>query len=256
MGEVVRRSGGGLKMMNETEKKRIIGGIYWLEDLERAGLTYWDLLGYMESLNVKCVVSPVHDKDTYVPEDVRNWVTRHMDPDTGDVATEYSNLVPSVGDPKKPHIHFGFKLTRQMTRHEASEILLDGFLAYPETKWAVIPDWDSYCCYMCHKYNPNKAYYPPQSVQAFGGVDLSKVYEVTEQEKFVAFTDLMAEIQGRDFRYFHQIWQWVQSQGDETLAKAIRANHAFITSYLYSKRQQRLDEKAAKKANGSQGEKS
>lgn len=251
---MARRRGGGLQMMREGEKKRVVGCILWMEDLEREGLTYGDVLAHVDGLCMKAVVSPVHNQDKYTAEDVRNWCSRHIDPDTGDVETKYTNLIPSVGMPKKPHVHLGFKSTRQMTRKECSDLLLGGLIDYPETKWAVIPDWDSYCCYMCHMYNPDKAQYSPLDVHGFGGVDLSMLMSDRDKvQELINISDIMDYAHENRYRYIHQVYNWARTIGDFNLVSTVQAKASFINMLLTSERQQRIDEALAKEKTGSQG---
>lgn len=246
-GRVAIKTDGGLRMMVGNEKKRNVGAIVWLEDLERLGLTYYDLLEHVESLCVKAVVSPVHDSDTYTAADVRNWVNRHLDSYTGDVAPDYVDRVPKIGDRKKAHVHLGFKLTRQVTAHEASADLLGGLLDYPETKWAVIPDFDSYICYMVHMYNAEKYHYSIYDVAGFGGIDLSALSADDKMANVRTLCEIVDYAHEHKFRYVHQVHNWAASTGDYNLMKIVDAKGQYINMLLRSERQQRIDEAEARR---------
>ena len=94
-------------MMGPKERCRNILGLVYAEDAMKATGRYddephgkdWyaDLLSYMASLHVPCAVSPIH-KDPYDSDDVRQWIERHLDPDTMKVADEYKDKIPKVGD--------------------------------------------------------------------------------------------------------------------------------------------------------------
>ena len=71
--------------LSETgEKVRNVVCLIYLEDLEKVGKTYFDLLGYLDHIHVVAVCSPLHDRDTFSPEDVLDWCLRHIDSETGD----------------------------------------------------------------------------------------------------------------------------------------------------------------------------
>ena len=101
-------------MMGDKERCRNILGIIYAEDAMKAKGKYeplphgdhWydDLLSYMASLHVPCAVSPIHD-DPYDADDVRQWIERHLDPETMQVADEYKDQIPQVGQPHKEHVH-------------------------------------------------------------------------------------------------------------------------------------------------------
>ena len=59
------------RMANTGEKARNILGLVYIEDLQKAGHTYGDLLAYLDGMTCKCACSPVHDKDWFTSEDVR-----------------------------------------------------------------------------------------------------------------------------------------------------------------------------------------
>ena len=114
-------------MLRDGEKARTVTTIIWVEDLERRYGDHWKkhFYGYLADLRIPVCCSPIHDKDTYTEEDVSAWCRRHIDPDTGEVADEYTNSQPRVGDPKKPHIHIIAITKGPMTREDFSKLFYD-----------------------------------------------------------------------------------------------------------------------------------
>ena len=137
------------------EKARTVQSIMWVEDLERRWGEEWKskLYGYLANLRCQVACSPIHDKDTYDDTDVRDWCRRHIDPDTGDVATEYTNMTPKVGDPKKPHIHFILIVKGPMFREDFSEMMLDLVWIHPN-KWQRVVHLDVVTRYLAPNQQP------------------------------------------------------------------------------------------------------
>ena len=94
-----------LRLLEPCEGARNMGNLVWLEDLEKRGLSYGDLLGFLEGLHWKCVCSPIHDRDVYTVDDVKGWKKRHTDKETHEITEEDLQRCPEVGAPKKKHIH-------------------------------------------------------------------------------------------------------------------------------------------------------
>ena len=72
--------------------------VMFLAYLKDWGKTYGQLLEYLDDLHMPCACSPVHDSDTFTENDVKNWVERHLDKETGEIAKEAIKAgIPCVG---------------------------------------------------------------------------------------------------------------------------------------------------------------
>ena len=166
------------------EKARTVQSIMWVEDLERRWGEEWKskLYGYLANLRCQVACSPIHDKDTYDDTDVRDWCRRHIDPDTGDVATEYTNMTPKVGDPKKPHIHFILIVKGPMFSEDFSGMMLDLVWIHPN-KWQRVVHLDVVTRYLAHMDNPEKYQYSCFDILHFGGFSL-KCLSITKTDEY------------------------------------------------------------------------
>ena len=52
-----------LRLLEPTESVRQMGNMVWMEDLEKRGSSYGDLLAFLEELHMPLVCSPSHDRD-------------------------------------------------------------------------------------------------------------------------------------------------------------------------------------------------
>lgn len=234
-----------MRLMRQGDKKRLQGIIVWMEDLERDGHTYGDLLGFLEGLGVPLVVSPVHDRDTYTADDVRDWVTRHIDPDTGMLADEYTNLAPKVGVLKKPHVHVYFKFGGARAFGYVSEIMKP-FYSISPNRVGIVEDWDTIVRYCAHMDSPDKAQYSPMSVVGFGSVDLSALLKQDNIASVYKCLNVSDYVRDNKIRYFSDLWWAVVDSGDLDAISQVRGGAAFWGALLSSERQKAADELARK----------
>lgn len=241
-----------LRIAKPDEMLRQYGMLYWVEDLERAGLTYGDLLCYLEGLHVECVCSPIHDRDTYTADDVRAWCKRHIDPDTGEVATEYTNRTPQVGQPKKPHIHIYFKCPGKKKPIHMSQLMED-FIPYASNRWVVVPDFAAIVRYCAHMDSPEKAQYDPAMIHGFANVDMSAIWEHKSYNKMKVLTEIDEQIQKSRITNYHRLNRWAMGTGDVDIISTVTGRHGYYTSIFNAMRQEKIDRANAKKK-GSQND--
>lgn len=237
-----------LRLLKPDEGARNMGCIVWLEDLERAGMTYGDYIGFLADLHMAVVCSPVHDRDQYTAEDVRGWVKRHIDPDTGEVAGEYSNAQPSVGDHKKPHIHTYFCHKGQRKPKYMSEVMGDfipGLIA--PNRWALVPDWGRIVRYCAHMDSPDKAQYSPFDVLSFGNADVSALSEDTNVDKLAVSLEIEQAIRTERIKNYWQLNQWANATGDRELMSVVKGRTAYFVSLFNARRQEAMDRKEREK---------
>lgn len=237
-----------LQLLKPTERARLMGCLIWVEDLERAKLTYGDLLAFLEGLHMACVVSPIHDEDTYTADDVRGWRNRHLDPDTGEVADEYTNREPKVGDKKKPHIHVYFnhkgpKAPRAMSR--AFDEFIPGLIA--DNRWVAVPDWEAIVRYCAHMDSPNKAQYDPLKIHGFANADMSGIWNQKTVQPMKVMMEVEKAIRRHKIPNYYRLNTWANATGDIEVINAVKGRTSHWTAIFNAMRQERVEQAERKK---------
>lgn len=242
-GTFVRR-----KRLYQTGKKvRNSICLIYVEQLEKAGKTYGDLIAYLDSLHCKAVVSPIHDRDTFASQDVFAWCERHIDPETGDVGTQYLDDAPYVGKPKKPHIHLGILSKSQRNAQEWSEYM-SGIVDIAPSMWEKMEDFEGFTRYCAHMDSPEKAQYSAFDIVGIAGVDLSCLLKTDEHERISNLTDMMRIVRDGHYKSFHAFANFCFGSGDMDLISSLRANSGLLAAYFSSMRYERMDKAAFKRA--------
>lgn len=222
--------------------------LVYLEDLEAYGATYGDLLAYLDSLHVKCAVSPVHDRDFFTADDVWSWCERHVDPETGDLDMKYVDRAPYVGKHKKPHVHLLFKMTRQQSAQEMTE-LMSGLLEIRPSIWEKCMDPVGSLRYFAHLDSPDKASYSAYDIHGFGGIKLDALVLDDSKSKMHALTDEVAELIDKNgVRYFYQLVRLARDTGDAELLACVFGKHTLFNAIIRSKTEERRDDWNRKRA--------
>lgn len=233
------------------EKARTVTCIVWLEDLQRRWGADWkrQFYGYLADLKCMVAVSPLHDKDTYTDEDVRNWCRRHIDPDTGEVADEYTNTQPKVGDPKKPHFHLILIVKGPQTREDFTAMLLDLVWIMPN-KWQRVVHLDTMTRYLAHMDNPEKAQYSCFDVMGWGGFNLKPltISKSDEYTKAMAMVSVFDYIEENDVRYYHHLMKWAKRLGDYDIYACVAGRTQTFIAYFRDIAREKADKDAKKKA--------
>lgn len=218
-----------LQVLGEKEGVRMAGTIIWCEDLEREGLTYGDLLAYLEDSCVEWVCSPIHNRDKYTPADVKGWIKRHeslIDATTGDIASEYEIMVPKVGDSKKPHIHLYGKVSGPKRAAQWAALLED--FAPLNYRWVKVPDWGRIVRYCAHMDAPSKAQYDPHMVKGFGNADLSALDETTKVSKYQVLLEVNQYIERNRIRNFYRLNRWALSTADVNVIACVSGRASYF----------------------------
>lgn len=238
-----------LRMLGETEAARLMGCIIWVEDLEKNGLTYGDLLGFLDGLHMPCVCSMIHDRDTYTADDVRGWVKRHIDPDTGDVAAEFSNRTPKVGDPKKPHIHIYFCLQAKRQPRYMSKLFddfIDGIVK--PNRWALVGDFPGIVRYCAHLDQPDKAQYDPLLIHGFCNVKMDSLWQANTRNPNLILMEIETAIEVEKIPNYYRLNRWANKYGDPDIINMVKGRTAHWTAYFGAMRQEKQDAIAKRKA--------
>lgn len=241
-----------LRLHASGRKVRNVIGLVYIEDLETWGVSYGDLLAYLDHLHVKAVVSPIHDRDHFTGQDVRDWCERHLDPETGDLDTHYLDRAPYVGKSKKPHCHVGILLKYQKTAAEFSE-LFSGLCYIRPTIWEQMLDYEGFVRYLAHLDSPQKARYDPLGIHGFGGADLSPLLKEDKEQRVATTSQVWQLVRDNDIRYFHRLVDAAFASSDLDLKAAVMGNASLWASYMSSKGAERKarERKRAEKAKAS-----
>ena len=224
-------------------KVRVAGAIYWMEDLEREGLTYGQLLGFLSDCGVKCVCSPIHNQDKYTEEDVRKWRKRNqdkLDPLTAEILSEFDETAPKIGDSKKPHVHMYLTAKGPKGGKGWSEIFEDFYPIAPN-RFVKVPDWEWAVNYCCHRNVPEKYQYNVYDVKGFGGADLSPLLSSNKNNKLVTLNEINQAIVQYNIPNFYRLNKWAFETGDADVISCVTGRASYFIGVFNSKRQELQD---------------
>lgn len=237
-------------MLRPGQLARNVMTVYFTEELEKAGKTYWDFLEYCDGLHITLVVSPIHNMDEYTAEDVRQWIKRHSDKDHYSFITddleELDKVAPKVGDKKKGHIHFALKLDGRQNGKAFSDLFAD-FIPIPPTRWQRVIKWDSAIRYFAHMDSPDKYQYSSMEIQGFGGVDLSMLSNVDKISRTKTLMFIKKEMYEHKFEYFHQLDRWAYQTGDIDVINMVAGRSSYFVGLFSSIRHERNDKREKRK---------
>lgn len=223
------------KRLSDTrEKVRNVAALVYLEDLEAEGKTYYDLCGFLDSLHIQAVLSPIHDHDEFTREDVMEWCERHYDEKTGDLDERYIDSAPYVGKQKKPHCHLGIMLTAQKEAQDFSEMMKPCVDIRP-TMWEKMIDKRGFVRYCAHLDSPQKYRYSAMQVIGFGGVDLSCLLKEDDHEKVVNVTTLAKVAKDKGLSSFHSLADFCFESGDIEYINTMISRASFFGYYFGSR---------------------
>lgn len=215
--------------------------LVYMEDLERVGCTYGDLLAFLDSLHVRCACSPVHDMDTFTSDDVWSWCERHIDPDTGDLDTHYLDSAPYVGKQKKPHVHLLFMNRSKKSVQDMGNLF--SLLDVRPTMWDRCEDPFSMVRYFAHMDSPDKYPYSPYDIHGFGGINLDMLVCNDSKSRMHEITGLIIDlIQQEDVCYFFHLVSLVRKKyTDPEFESCVFGRHALFNAVIKSKREAHYD---------------
>ena len=208
---------------------------------------YGTLLAYLDSLHVRCAVSPIHDRDTFTADDVWAWCERHIDPETGDLDVKYLDSAPYVGKPKKAHVHIMFMMRRQYTAEEMS-LMMAGLLWIRPTMWDKCIDPVGMLRYFAHLDSPEKAQYPSYGIHGFGGIKLDALVMDDSKSKMHECTMAIFEmIDECGIRYYHTLMRKVRATGDAELIACVWGKQPLFRAYMKDMRDEQREMAEAKR---------
>lgn len=241
---------------------RNVGVILWYDEVcaaaERLGFVDTEgspnaqglLVGFLSGLNVPVALSPLHDKDMYTADDVRKWVDKRIDPDSGYFISEDLEKVrteaPKVGEVKKWHWHLMLKFKGNKTAANLVELFAP-ILEIKAFRWRKIEHPDSYLRYLAHMDNEDKHHYPTFDVLLFGGMDGAPLLKRNEAANISKLCEINRVIKKKKFRYFHQLDNWAYETGDMDTIAMVTGRASYFASVFRSKNDERAFKAAEKK---------
>lgn len=240
-----------LRLLDPNEGARNMGNLVWLEDLEKRGLSYGDLLGFLEGLHWKCVCSPIHDRDVYTVDDVKGWKKRHTNKETHEISEEDLQRCPEVGAPKKPHIHVYHCFKGARKPKDIAKYWSEFIPEVTEKRFVYVPDWGSIVRYCAHMDAPNKAQYDPCSIHGFANADISSIWDASNFNKTEMLLELHKVIKEKRIPNYKRLMNYALTTGDVNMIGYVKGNHSHFMGYFAADRQEKCD-RAAKKTAGQQ----
>lgn len=236
-------------MLQPGEKSRVVTVIIWLEEMAHynADNPYGGLLQYLEGLRMPIACSPLHSLDEYDAEDVRKFIRRNIDPETGEVRADL-DYIPRVGDKKKAHAHLILESKNPLLPESWCSLFRDYGLDLKRTRFERVPHPDTLKRYLCHLDNPDKHRYPVLEIHCFGGIKMGALLRQDDFAKENAFMFCMNYAIDNNLRYYSQLLHWALKQGDYEILGCVRGNSATFSAYFASQRQMREDAARVKKA--------
>lgn len=221
--------------------------IIYLEDLEdKMGMTYGSLLMHLDSLHVRCAVSPIHDMDEFTADDVWSWCESHIDPETGDLDVRYVDDAPYVGKKKKPHVHLMFMNRSKKSVQEMHDIL--GLDCVRMTMWERTEDPFAYMRYLAHLDSPDKYPYSVYDIHGFGGINLDTLVINDSKSHMHEITSLIVDlIQEENIMYFHVLVNSIRKKyPDPDFENCVYGRNSLFNAIIKSRRQAHMDNVAKK----------
>ena len=215
--------------------------LVYMEDLEANGLTYGDLLSFLDSLHMKCAVSPIHDMDRFTSEDVWKWCESHIDPETGDLDEKYVDSAPYVGKPKKPHVHILFMNRSKKSVEDMGELF--SLIEVRPTMWDKCEDPASMIRYFAHMDQDDKYPYSPYDIHGFGGINLDVLVVNDSKSRMHMLTGLIMDlIEEKDIYYFVQLVIYIRKEyPDPEMEACVYGRNQLFNAVIKSKREAHYD---------------
>lgn len=207
------------RLMHDGQKTRNGSVIVYQEHVTQERLD--ELL---EEMGVKIARSPLHDKDKYDKNSVRKWERSHKDP-----TPEELERKPKVGEYKKAHWHVPFQLTGPRTLANILDMFPEEL--HVTSVWKE-PDPEHAIRYMCHLDSKNKEKYSIDGVEGFGGIDLSPLERLTEQDKANDIAFICKHIKEDEVTNFYDLANWVIQGQDYQLFTSIVSRTTFYKNYM------------------------
>ena len=170
---------------------------------------FW--LDILVDLHIPCIISPLHDKDTWTQKD------------------QSENPVHIAGELKKPHFHVAFMFQGKKDPDEVKDLFsLIGGVMVEQVNSPV-----AYARYLCHLDNPEKAQYSISDVRALG-VDYYKMIELSF-DRYSDITEMISFIKENDIYSYAEFLEWTSVHKFDWFKLLVDNSSYVIREYLKSR---------------------
>ena len=209
------------------------------------------VLDFLTTNHFAAVISPLHDSDTWTPEEVERWrdsqwklhnisipegATEYARP-TGELrkdkygaavpVTEMAK-VPQVGELKKPHRHVYIEFDYSKPLETAIRDLSPLNINYLE----VINSRRGYLRYLCHLDTPEKTKYDITQVISLGGVDISCLWTQDEAERYEQDGNIYALIRKHRIHSLNALIALLVKLGKRQMYNEVKSHSGYWVQYL------------------------
>lgn len=215
---------------SDFSKARNVGGLFYPSD----DFTYGDFLAFLDGLQMPACCSMIHDKDKYTKEDIRKWVDRHTDKETGKL-NEWAlkEGIPEEGQHKKKHVHFMLCANGPMQPKWFLEKIAP-VQEYCSNYFINVNSVGSMMRYYAHMDTEEKYQYSPLDIHSFGGLDMSPLLKTTKLSNLQVLVKVMDNILENGFRHYCQLVQWALNLGDVDVLSNVAGRASFYANYFKS----------------------
>lgn len=236
--------------------------VVFVDPDEDADEVFGNLVDFLTSNHFSAAISPLHDKDVWTPEEVQSWIESQISLYSGGYQGEtymrsidwnapfYTRpprrswqkqehrwieipeekvTIPHPDDLKKPHFHVYVRLDYSMTAIQ----MIEKFAKLKVTYFEPVNSERGYIRYLAHLDNPEKFRYNILDVCTLGGVDISPIFQQTEQDKINMYADLFHLIEKYKPKNVFQLTKLAVE--DYKMFCEVKGNHGFWSRYLTEK---------------------
>lgn len=233
-----------------SDKARNVTAVVYQEDLP----SYGALLEHLDGLHIPCAVSPLHDADTYTEGDIKRWVTRNTDKETGKVdESALAHGMPEVGQHKKPHYHVLLRYPGPVDAQRCTKDF-EGLVDIRPQAWQKVGNVDSMLRYFAHLDSPEKTRYNALDIKGFGGIDLSALLRTSKVSNISVLLDVMDYMIAHKIRHYNQLVKWALSTADMDTISCVTGRASFFANYFKSASDERREKLEREKALSKQTE--
>lgn len=213
------------------------------------GTPWGRIVAYMDNLRVKAALSPLHDEDTYDYDDVQKRRERYVDHHGATEQSVLDEVLPKVGEKKKPHYHLMLCFAGGRTRDGLSQMLA-GLVDIPVWRWQVIESVYGATRYLAHMDCKDKPHYNASLVVPFGGFSLAPLADTDDVSSLAVTQEIHKAIADEGIRYYSQLDRWSRRTGDINVMRNVQGRVGYWYRYLSDCSAERAERAERRKAEG------
>lgn len=226
-------------LLKPGEKARNVLGLIYMEDVND---DYGAILQHLDSLQIPCACSCVHDRDTFTEGDIRKFVADRTDKDTGEVDKSVLDGLPTLGQHKKAHVHILLRMPGPKSGEDFTEMMAPLVYIAPN-RWEKCNSPEASLRYFGHLDTPEKAQYGALSVKGFGGLDMSCLLKTSKTSNIEVLLQVMRHVDKYKVRHYNQLVRWAMETADLDIISCVAGRASFFAAFFkgqYDERQEKL----------------